>query len=47
MHDLMGAVSIKGFSWHVALMGGESLVNKDREKGACTFVKEKKYEIAL
>lgn len=47
MYDLMGAVADKGLRDMWLLMGGESLVNKDREKGARTFVKEKKYEIAL
>ena len=47
MHDLMGAIADKGLRDMWLLMGGESLVNKDREKGARTFVKEKKYEIAL
>lgn len=47
MYDLMGAVADKGLHDMWLLMGGESLVNKDREKGARTFVKEKKYEIAL
>ncbi len=47
MYDLMGAVADKGLRDMWLLMGGESLVNKDREKGARTFVKEKKYDIAL
>ena len=47
MFELMGAVSEKELRNMWLLMGGESLVNKDREKGARTFVKEKKYEIAL
>ena len=47
MYDLMGAVADKGLRDMWLLMGGESLVNKDREKGARTFVKEKKYDISL
>lgn len=47
MYDLMGAVADKGLRDMWLLMGGESLVNKDREKGARTFVKEKKYDITL
>lgn len=47
MFELMGAVSEKELRNMWLLMGGESLVNKDREKGARTFVKEKKYDISL
>ena len=45
MSDLMGAVADKGLRDMWLLMGGESLVNKDREKGASYFVKEKSMKL--
>jgi len=44
-YDLMEAVEEKGFKKMWLLMGGPSLVNKNRENGVREFVKEKRYDI--
>lgn len=46
-YDLMEAVEEKGFKKMWLLMGGPSLVNKNRENGVREFVKEKRYDIDL
>ena len=46
-YDLMEAVQEKGFKKMWLLMGGPSLVNKNRENGVREFVKEKRYDIDL
>lgn len=46
-YDLMKAVEEKGFKKMWLLMGGLSLVNKNRENGVREFVKEKRYDIDL
>ena len=46
-YDLMEAVEEKGFKKMWLLMGGASLVNKNRENGVREFVKEKRYDIDL
>ena len=46
-YDLMKAVEEKGFKKMWLLMGGPSLVNKNRENGVREFVKEKRYDIDL
>ena len=46
-YDLMEAVEEKGFKKMWLLMGGPSLVNKNRENGVREFVKEKRYYIDL
>lgn len=46
-YDLMEAVEEKGFKKMWLLMGGPSLVNKNRENGVREFVKEKRYDINL
>ena len=46
-YDLMEAVEEKGFKKMWLLMGGPSLVNKNRENGFREFVKEKRYYIDL
>ena len=46
-YDLMEAVGEKGFKKMWLLMGGPSLVNKNRENGVREFVKEKRYDIDL
>lgn len=46
-YDLMQAVEEKGFKKMWLLMGGPSLVNKNRENGVREFVKEKRYDIDL
>ena len=46
-YDLMEAVEEKGFKKMWLLMGGPSLVNKNRENGVREFVKEKSYDIDL
>lgn len=46
-YDLMEAVQEKGFKKMWLLMGGPSLVNKNRENGVREFVKEKRYDINL
>ena len=46
-YDLMEAVEEKGFKKMWLLMGGPSLVNKNRENGVREFVKERKYDIDL
>ena len=46
-YDLMEAVEEKGFKKMWLLMGGPSLVNKNRENGIREFVKEKRYDIDL
>lgn len=46
-YDLMEAVEEKGFKKMWLLMGGPSLVNKNRENGVREFVKEKGYDIDL
>ena len=46
-YDLMEAVEEKGFKKMWLLMGGPSLVNKNRENGVREFVKERRYDIDL
>lgn len=46
-YNLMEAVEEKGFKKMWLLMGGPSLVNKNRENGVREFVKEKRYDIDL
>ena len=46
-YDLMEAIEEKGFKKMWLLMGGPSLVNKNRENGVREFVKEKRYDIDL
>ena len=46
-YDLMEAVEEKGFKKMWLLMGGPSLVNKNRENCVREFVKEKRYDIDL
>ena len=46
-YDLMESVEEKGFKKMWLLMGGPSLVNKNRENGVREFVKEKRYDIDL
>ena len=46
-YDLMEAVEEKGFKKMWLLMGGPSLVNKNRENGVREFVTEKRYDIDL
>lgn len=46
-YDLMEAAEEKGFKKMWLLMGGPSLVNKNRENGVREFVKEKRYDIDL
>ena len=46
-YDLMEAVEEKGFKKMWLLMGGPSLVNKNRENGVREFVKKKRYDIDL
>ena len=46
-YGLMEAIEEKGFKKMWLLMGGPSLVNKNRENGVREFVKEKRYDIDL
>ena len=46
-YDLMEAVEEKGFKKMWLLMGGPSLVNKNRENGVREFVSDKSYDINL